>query len=126
MARSTVSLEKPAVDAVSAAERAEELVDGPAAAALLGAGAGAAALGVVTTLAAASRGLAAALAFVGPVGPLSGKTTLSVVVWLAAWWWLGRRWRATRLEPGRVSRWLAVLVLVGLLGTFPPFFEMFE
>ncbi len=126
MTRSTVTLERPSVEGVSAAERAEALVDGWVASALIGAGAGSAALGVLTTLAAASQGVATALSFVGSVGPLSGKTSLSVLVWLVAWGWLGRLWQGRRLDLGRVSWWLAVLILIGLVGTFPPFFEMFE
>src|SRR5262245_26220863 len=59
--------------------------NGAAAAAVLTVGIGSFVLGLLTTLAAASRPVATVLAFYGPAGPLSGKSTVAVVVWLVAW-----------------------------------------
>jgi hypothetical protein len=58
---------------------------GKALAAMVAAGVGCAALGVLTTLAELSPGLKNVLNFYDPVGPLSGKTTVAVIVWLIAW-----------------------------------------
>ncbi len=100
--------------------------NGPVAAAFLAAGIGSFALGLFTTGAAASGSVANALRWSAPVGPLSGKTTLAVIVWLAAWAVLGPRWRGREVALGPVYRWTLILLALGLLLTFPPFFEAFE
>ncbi|MGH3738325.1 MAG: hypothetical protein ACRDT6_22370 [Micromonosporaceae bacterium] len=60
------------------------------------------------------------------VGPLSGKTIYAVVVWLIAWgvlhYTMGRRTQLT----ATVLTVTAVLIGLGLLGTFPLFFELFH
>lgn len=59
------------------------------------------------------------------VGPLAGKTGLSVIIWLVAWAVL---YGLTRSKPMSVKRVLPIsLVLIGLgvLGTFPTFFQLF-
>jgi hypothetical protein len=65
---------------------------GKALAALVAAGIGSAALGVLTTLAELSARLKNVLNIYDPVGPLSGKPTLPVIIWLIAWYVLARRW----------------------------------
>lgn len=99
--------------------------EGPAAVALLAAAFGAFVLGLLTTLAEMSESVKEALALSEPVGPLSGKTTFAVVGWLVAWIVLqltaGSRLRLTR----PVLATVAVLLGLGLLGTFPLFFELF-
>ncbi len=99
--------------------------EGPAAAALLAAGVGAFALGLFTTVAEISESFKDALVITEPVGPLSGKTTYAVAIWLVAWAvlqvTLGRR---ARLSPA-VLTVTGVLLGLGLLGTFPIFFEAF-
>jgi hypothetical protein len=95
-----------------------------AAAAVLAAGVGAAALGLLTTLAEASESVADWLRLSDRVGPLSGKVVYSVIVWLVAWaifHWLVRPARLT----GAVLLVAGVLLGLGLLGTFPIFFELF-
>lgn len=101
------------------------LPNGPAAAAFVASGIGSLALGLVTTLAEASQPLRSALILYAPAGPLSGKTTLAVVCWLAAWGVLHMMWRSRSLDFGPVSWWTYGLIVLGLLGTFPPFFELF-
>lgn len=59
--------------------------NGPVAAALLAAGWGVFAIGLMTTLAEAMAAVANALNWYGPVGPLSGKTGVGIIVWLVAW-----------------------------------------
>src|SRR3712207_7367105 len=61
------------------------LPNGPAAAAMLAAGVGCVALGLLVTLTAASVFVEEAMVFYEPVGSLSGKTTLAVVIWLVVW-----------------------------------------
>lgn len=103
---------------------AVERSEGPAAAALLAAGIGVAALGVVTTLAEASESFKDWLAFSDDVGPLSGKTIIAVVVWLVAWAILHPLLRRSRLSSG-ILIITAILVLIGVAGTFPVIFEAF-
>ena len=103
----------------------QEMSTAPAAAALLAGGIGATALGLVTVLAEASVPIKDALRFVGPVGPLSGKTTVAVVVWLASWAILRTIWNKKEVAFGRVASVAFVLLALGLIGTFPPFFLLF-
>ena len=98
---------------------------GPALAALLSAGIGVAALGVLTTLAEASKPISDALVISKPVGPLSGKTTYAVTVWLLAWIVLAFLWRGKRLEGRPVYIATFILIAMGLIGTFPLFFDLF-
>jgi len=94
-------------------------------AALVAAGVGSAVVGVLTTLAELSPGLKNVLDFYDPVGPLSGKTTMAVIVWLIVWYTLARRWHARPpvLKSALVATF--VLIAVGFVGTFPLFFELF-
>lgn len=99
--------------------------DGPVAAAIIAAGIGVFALGMFTTFAEASAGIKDFLNFYNPVGPLSGKTTLTVVVWLVSWGTLHPflRKSSIRLTTGLMIGF--ALLVLGLLGTFPPVFETF-
>lgn len=96
--------------------------NGIAAAALLGAGVGSFALGLFTFLTKISSAIEAALDFYHPTGPVSGITTLAVVVWLIAWAVLHRLWRNRQVDFRKVDIVVLVLVCLGLLGCFP-FFE---
>ena len=99
--------------------------EGPAVAALLALGVGAAVLGLLTTLAAASTTVNGWLTLSPTVGPLSGKTIFAVVAWLATWAVLHPILRTrARLTTG-VLITTGVLLFLGLLGTFPTFFEAF-
>ena len=104
---------------------AAEPPSGPVAAALLAAGIGSLALGILTTLAEASTGMKDWLQFNDRVGPLSGKTIISVIVFFASWALLTALWR--RSNPGLRPFVTAsvVLVVLGLIGTFPTFFQAF-
>jgi hypothetical protein len=106
----------------------DELPDkpfGPVAAALLAAGIGALVLGILTTWAEASATFADNLNWHDPVGPLSGKTILSSASFFVAWAILAIVLRGKDPAPGPVFTLTAILVLLGLLGTFPTFFDLF-
>lgn len=107
-----------------ASSHTKERPEGPAAAALLAAGIGAAALGVTTTLAVVSETVKDWLGFSESVGPLPGKTIVAVVVWLLAWIVLHPLLRRSRVSNGILIA-TGILVLVGVVGTFPIFFEAF-
>jgi CHASE2 domain-containing sensor protein len=106
-------------------ETERTLIDGWAAAALLAVGAGAFVLGVVTTLNEASTGFSDFLAFDNEVGPLSGKTVIAAIAYGVSLVGLGLLWRGRQIPLRPVLVTAVVLLLLGLLGTFPPFFEAF-
>ena len=99
--------------------------EGPIAAAIIAGGVGAAALGVVTTLAEASTGVKDWLQWSDRVGPLSGKTILAVGVWLLSWAVLHVVLRGRPYETRRALVVSLVLIALGVLGTFPTFFQLF-
>ncbi len=98
--------------------------NGPSAAAVLAAGIGLAVTGIVSTFAEAIASFGKALVWVKPVGDLSGKTIIGIVVWLVAWLILGLAWRDRDIRYVPVVIIAAVLLVVGLLTTFPPFFDL--
>ena len=99
--------------------------EGPIAAAIIAGGIGAAALGVFTTLAEASTDIKDWLDWKSRVGPLSGKTLMAVIVWLVAWAILHVIYRNKPSETRRAFMIAVVLVGLGVLGTFPTFFQAF-
>lgn len=103
----------------------EALSNGPAAAAILAASIGSLALGLCTAVAQAIVPIKNALNLYDPVGPLSGKTTAAVVVWLIAWTVLHARWKNRQVAFARLFTIALILIALGVLGTFPVFFELF-
>jgi hypothetical protein len=104
----------------------EDKPEGPVVAAILAGGVGCFAMGVFTTLAEASTSFADWLSFDDEVGPLSGKTTLTVIVWLVSWAVLHVVYRRRAVETRWALSIALVLVALGVLGTFPTFFQMFK
>jgi hypothetical protein len=99
--------------------------EGPVSAAILAAGVGALALGVLTVLAEASTSAKDWLQWNDRVGPLAGKTVMAVLIWLASWAVLHVVYRHKEVESRRALTTGAVLVALGVLGTFPTFFQAF-
>ena len=102
-----------------------EIKNGSSAAAILAAGIGLAVTGLMTLLAEAIAAWGKALAWSKPVGALSGKTSLGLIGWIAAWIILGLLWKGKEVKLRPVLVLSAVLAVVGLMCTFPPFFELF-
>ena len=98
---------------------------GPVAAAVLAAGIGAFVLGLLTTLSEASTDVHDFLEFSDDVGPLSGKTILAVVAYFGSWGVLHAIWRRQNPPLRPILIGAAVLVALGILGTFPTFFQAF-
>lgn len=114
----------PAVDELGLAS----VPDGPAAAMLLSAGIGAVVLGLMIILAEVSP---AANAWLGSfdlklgAGPLAGKVLLSVLAYavsLASLWGL---WRNKDVNLKTISMVAYLLMGLGFVLTFPPFFVLF-
>jgi hypothetical protein len=98
---------------------------GPAAASVLAAGLAAFALGILSVLATASAGVTDALALSERVGEVSGLTTTAALVFFGSWGALALAWRRADPPLLRVAAAAALLVALGLLGTFPPFLNLF-
>jgi hypothetical protein len=104
----------------------ETIPNGPGAAAILAAGIGSAAMGIAALAGDASERLGKALNFYDPVGTLSGVTTVSIVIWLAAWFILSRLWATKSVALGRINQVAFALLLVGFLLTFPPVMDFLQ
>jgi hypothetical protein len=99
---------------------------GPAVAAMISAGIGGLTIGILTTGAVISAELKTFLNFYNPAGPLSGKTTLGVALWLVSWVILNQIWKNKEFNLRSAFITTMVLLALGLLLTFPPIFESFE
>ena len=104
----------------------EPLPNGPAAAAILAAGAGCAVLGPLAVLADASKLVGRWLTFYFPTGPLSGVTSLAIGAWLATWFVLARRWRSQDVAVAKVNAIALLLLALGILLAFPPFADFIQ
>ena len=99
---------------------------GPAAAAILASAIGCSAIGLLTTGAVISTSLNNLLNWYQPVGSLTGKTGVSVIVWLISWAILDRSWKDKNVSLGSIFILVLILLIIGLILTFPPVFEVFE
>jgi hypothetical protein len=100
----------------------ESMTDnGPAAAAMLSAGLGSFTLGLLTILG-RYAGFAAPNLY-APVGNLTGKVGISILVWLVSWAVLHLLWAGKNKSLNLGTIFIITLILVGfgLLATFVPF-----
>ena len=96
------------------------LTNGSGAAAILSAGIGCFVLAVLAILGDRSTLVSGSLVFYKPTGPLSGVTTVAVLVWLFTWGILEWRWRKKTIAAGRISVAALALLALSLILTFPP------
>jgi hypothetical protein len=92
-------------------------------AAILASGIGGFAVGLMVIL--NESGIFAAPTLYGPAGGVSGRTTIAAVIWLVSWAVLHRLWGDRGIGGGRVTAISAGLILLGLVGTFPPVWSLF-
>jgi hypothetical protein len=100
------------------------LTNGPGAAAVLAAGIGSFALGLLAVLADKIPSIKTWMSFYNPTGALSGVTTCTVFVWLAAWAILQMRWRGREVRFAPVGAIALALLVLGMLLTFPPLADL--
>ena len=100
--------------------------NGPAAAAILAAGIGCGALGVLAFAADASSAFGHLLNIYNPTGTLSGVSTGAIIIWLLAWLALHRLWRMRTIGLGKVNVAAFAMLAVGFLLTFPPFMDLLQ
>lgn len=98
--------------------RSEPSAPGAAMAAVLASAIGSLAMGAFVLL--NEAGLFAAPALYAPAGGVTGRTTFATIAWLIAWGILHARWKSREVAPAPVFAWTLVLVVLGILGTFPP------
>ncbi len=103
-------------------EGATEYMNGAAWAAFMAAGIGSFAVGLMVVL--NEMGIFSAPSLYGPAGGVSGRTTLAVVIWIAAWIVLHARWKDREVASRRLALVALILIALGILGTFPPFWSV--
>jgi hypothetical protein len=99
--------------------------NGSAAAAILAAGIGSISLTIITIAADQSASLNTLLNFYKPTGSLSGVTTTAIAVWVLAWFTLDLLWRRRELPLQMINIASVILLVLSLLGTFPPVGDLF-
>lgn len=100
------------------------LPNGPGAAAILSAGIGCFLLSLFAVGADASKPVAKFFTFYLATGPLSGVTTTAIVLWLLTWFVLARMWSHQTVALVKINVAAFVLLLLGILLTFPPFADL--
>ena len=105
-----------------------EKVNGPVSAALLAGGIGSAAMGVITLIYEINdkSAFAKSMTWSKAVGGLSGKSMWSIIIFFVAWAILHYIWQDKETDFARISSIAIALLVVGLLGTFPPVWELFK
>ena len=118
------TLQKPARP--REAETVDAIPNGPGAAAILAAGIGCAAMGILALAGDASEAIGKWLNFYNPTGTLSGVSTLAIIIWLVSWLALNRAWATKTIPMVKVNVAAFILLAVGLLLTFPPFMDLIQ
>ena len=111
---------------LSISSGARIIPNGAGAAAILAAGIGCAAIGVLAFAGDASGAIGQMLNFYNPTGSLSGVTTVAIILWLLSWFALNRRWRARTVATGEVNIAAFALLAAGFLLTFPPVMDFLQ
>ena len=101
------------------------LPNGFGAAAILAASIGCFSLGALTVAGDASKSFARHLILYRPTGPLSGVTTVPIVIWILAWALLSHRWNGRDVALRPILTVAFLLLAASLLLTFPPVIDLF-
>jgi hypothetical protein len=104
----------------------DTIPNGSGAAAILAAGIGCAAVGILAFAGDASDAIGRLLNFYNHTGTLSGVTTVAIIVWLVAWFALNRLWQMQTVSMFKISVASFALLAVGFLLTFPPFMDLLQ
>ena len=123
MAIRTESLGKQQVKPV--AESQVSAADQAMGASMVASGIGSLVLGIAIVLSEVSPGFKAFVTWNKGVGPLSGKTGLSVIAFVVAWIVLHYAFKGKPISLTTSFIWTIVLVVLGLLLSFPPVFMAF-
>jgi hypothetical protein len=96
--------------------------NGAGMAAVLGAGIGAFAVGLVVIL--NEAGVFAVPALYGPAGGVSGRTSLAALIWVIGWAVLHARWKHCQIDSRGVRVLALILTGLGILLTLPPVWQL--
>ena len=110
------------------AQDLNEKVNGPVSAALLAGGIGSAAMGLITLIFEINdkSSFAKSMTWSKAVGGLSGKSMWAIIIFFVSWTILHYVWKDKETDFARISSISIALLVVGLLGTFPPVWELFK
>jgi hypothetical protein len=113
------------MDSARTTPHAQDMPNGPAAAAILAAGIGCFMIALFALMADKIAVVKSAVVFYKPTGPLSGVTTCAILVWLISWAILNWLWGRRMLSLGKINAAALVLLGLALLLTFPPIVDLF-
>ena len=105
--------------------RVPAIPNGSGAAAILAAAIGCFALAVLAFAGDKSVAIKNSLNFYKPTGPLSGVTTVAILIWFFTWGVLEWRWRTKTVAVGRTNAVALIMLGLSLLLTFPPIMDIF-
>ena len=103
---------------------AHAIPNGSGAAAMLAAAIGSFVLAIIAFAGDKSVPIRNSLNFYKPTGPLSGVTTVAIVVWFLAWGLLEWRWGERAVAMSRINRVSLALLVLSILLTFPPIVDL--
>jgi len=103
---------------------APAIPNGSGVAAVLAAGIGCFVLAVLAFAGDKSLVIKNSLNIYKPTGPLSGVTTIAILVWLCIWGFLEWRWRKQTVAASRVHSIALALLVLSILLTFPPIVDL--
>lgn len=104
---------------------APAIQNGSGAAAILAAAIGCFALALLAFAGDKSVAIKNSLNFYKPTGPLSGVTTVAILLWFFTWGILEWRWCNKTVAVGRTNAVALIMLGLGLLLTFPPIVDIF-
>ena len=110
------------------AKEMNDKVNGPVSAALLAGGIGSAAMGLVTLFYEINdkSAFAKSMTWNKGVGGLSGKSMWAIIIFFVSWAVLHYLWKDKDTDFARISSYAIGLLVVGLLGTFPPIWHLLK
>jgi hypothetical protein len=103
---------------------APSIPNGSGAAAMLAAAIGSFVLAIIAFAADKSVSIKNSLNLYKPTGPLSGVTTIAIVVWFLVWGLLEWRWGKRNVATSGTNRVSLVLLAISILLTFPPIVDL--
>jgi hypothetical protein len=99
--------------------------NGSGAAAMLAAAIGGFVLAVIAIAGDKSVAIKNSLNFYKLTGPLSGVTTVAILIWILTWGLLEWRWGKQRIAMTPVNTVSLALLTLSILLTFPPIVDLF-
>jgi hypothetical protein len=108
----------------SSGTTAPSIPNGSGAAAMLAAAIGSFVLAAIAFAGDKSVPIKNSLNFYKPTGPLSGVTTVAIVIWILTWGLLEWRWGKRTIAMSRVNLVSLTLLVLSILLTFPPIVDL--